>query len=388
MIVLALAALVFYTDDYVIAGVLPEIAGDLDVGVGVAGQLVTVFSLTVAVAAPVAAIVLSRRQPRSVLAAATGVFAGANLVAAVTPSFSVLICARVLAALAAAAATPSIFALAARLSPPERLGRYLAIVTFGVTGSIAVGVPLGTWLSAIGGWRATFGAMAVGGALVLLGFLTQLPSRAELGAVQPVSAQMRVLASPRVSVGLAANIVLMFGSMMLLTYLSSFVDEVSAATIGVRGVVFAVSGVAGMAGIWAGGHAVDRWGPDRALATGVLVFVVTMLAFAGMWVLRPVPVAVLYPLVMLWCGAAFWNSPATQARLHLLAGETATQALALNTSGTYIGVAVGGVVGGVIVGTVGPGLLPIAAVGAGVGTLLLFHLAARLAPVHYETTPG
>ncbi|WP_324196607.1 MFS transporter [Nocardia farcinica] len=140
--VLAVAALVFYTDDYVIAGVLPEIAADLDVTVGTAGRLVTVFSLTLAVAAPLAALVTARCAPRALLAGAAVVFVAANALAAVTPAFEALLAARVLAALAAAAATPTLFGLTARLAPPQRLGRYLAVVGLGVTGAIAVGVPL------------------------------------------------------------------------------------------------------------------------------------------------------------------------------------------------------------------------------------------------------
>lgn len=108
---LAFATLVFYTDDYVIAGVLPKIARDLNVSVGAAGQLVTVFSMAVGLAAPVAALCLSSAHPRPVLAIAAAIASGANMLAALTPSFTILMVARILAAVAAAASTPSLFAL-------------------------------------------------------------------------------------------------------------------------------------------------------------------------------------------------------------------------------------------------------------------------------------
>ncbi|GAA3936611.1 MFS transporter [Actinomadura viridis] len=383
LVALALGALIFYTDDYVIAGVLPEISGDLDVSTGAAGQLVTVFSVTVAVAAPVAAIATARLRRRTVLVAAAVAFTAANALAALAPSYPPLVLLRVAAALAAATATPALFSVAAALAPPERIGRYVAVVAFGVTGAIAAGVPAGTWIGGTLGWRATFGAMAVAGALVAAGFAAWLPGSAASAPPPPppppLRSQLAILLRPAISLGLAANVTLMLGSMMLLTYLAPFTAGLASAGTGERGVLFAVSGVAGMAGIWAGGRSTDRRGPDRTLAAGVAAFILTMGALAALWALRPVPVVVLLPVVAVWGAAAFWNSPAVQARLHMLAGPVSAQALALNTSGTYLGVALGGAVGGAVIDTAGPALLPLIAGTAGMAALALFVAAARSA---------
>lgn len=374
---LAAGALVFYTDDYVIAGVLPEIARSLGVSVGTAGQLVTVFSVTVAVAAPLAAVATARLSRRTVLVGAALVFTAANVGAALSPAFAALMGLRVAAALAAAAATPALFATAAELASPERVGRAVAAVAFGVTGAIAFGVPVGAWVGGAFGWRATFAVMAAGGALVAAGFATALPGGAAGRDVIPVRAQLAVLRRPAISIGLVANAVLMFGSMSLLTYLAPFVAELADADVTDRGFFFAVSGLAGMAGIWAGGRATDAWGPDRTLVAGVAAFLATMAALTLLWPLRPVPVILLLVVVTVWGGAAFWNSPAVQTRLHLLAGPVAAQALALNTSGTYIGVAVGGGAGGAVLDAAGPGPLPVISGTAGLAALALFVVASR-----------
>ncbi|TDB87301.1 MFS transporter [Actinomadura sp. 7K534] len=377
LLALAAGALVFYTDDYVIAGVLPEIAASLEVSVGTAGQLVTVFSVTVAVAAPLAAVATARVPRRTLLVSAALVFTAANAGAAVSPTFSALVALRITAALAAAAATPAMFATAARLAAPERTGRAVAAVAFGVTGAIAFGVPAGAWIGGAVGWRATFAVMAAGGALVALGFFTTLPRcEAEQDAL-PVRAQLAVLGRPAISFGLLANVVLMFGSMMLLSYLAPFTAALANADVTDRGVFFACSGLAGMVGIWAGGRATDAWGADRTLVAGVGAFLATMVALTALWPLRPISVLPLVVIVTIWGGAAFWNSPAVQARLHDLAGPVATQALALNTSGTYIGVAIGGAVGGAVLDTAGPGLLPLISGMAGVVALALFIAAVR-----------
>ncbi|MER7113053.1 MFS transporter [Saccharomonospora azurea] len=380
LLVLGVGALVFYTDDYVIAGVIPEIAADLAVSEAVAGQLVTAFSLTVAIASPVIAIGAARIRGRALLGTAAAVFTLANALAAGAPDYPTLVALRVLAALAAAAATPVLFGTAAALAPAERVGRYVAVVAFGVTGAIAVGVPVGTWIGGAFGWRTTFAFMAVAGLVfgVAARFILPSPGTGVREAL-PVRQQLAILVRPAVSLGLAANLVLMLGSMMVLTYLAPYVDALADAGPGQRGVLFAVSGAAGMLGIWAGGVATDRWGPDRALIAGVAAFVAAMAALLALWPWRPVPVVLLVPVVAVWGGAAFWNSPAVQARLHLLAGPVATQALALNTSGTYLGVAAGGAIGGAVLGAGGLAQLPVVAAAAGIVALGLFVAARRAA---------
>lgn len=382
---LAAAALVFYTDDYVIAGVLPEVAADLGVSESAAGQLVTVFSVTVAVAAPIAAVTLARVSRRKLLTSAALVFVAANALAAVTPNYEVLMGLRVLAALAAASATPTLFATAAQLSPPERIGRSVATVAFGVTGAIVIGVPVGTWVGAGLGWRATFALMALAGVAVAVGFLRLLPRSSGTVDVPPLGEQLAILLRPAISLGLTANLVLMFGSMMMLTYLAPLVADLAHVGPELRGALFSLSGFAGMVGIWASGRVVDRWGADRTLLIGVSAFVASMVAVAALWPLRPIPVLVLVLVSLVWSGAAFWNSPAVQARLHLLAGPVSAQALALNTSGTYLGVAVGGAVGGVVLSVMGPGGLPVVAGVAGVVAAGLFALAAAVAPARVDS---
>jgi MFS transporter, DHA1 family, purine base/nucleoside efflux pump len=372
---LAGAAFVYFTDDYVIAGVLPEIAAEFAVAEAVAGQLITVFSLTVAVAAPVAAVVTASWPRRGLLLATGAVFVAANVAAALTPSFTVLMGLRVLAALAAAAATPALFAVTAALAPEQRRGRYLGIVSIGVTGSIAAGVPVGTWIGGEFGWRATFAAVAVAGVLAGLALLATVPATPS-GPVPRLVEQLAVLARRPITLGLLANAVTLAGSMLLLSYLAPFVRDLSGTGPDGRALLFAISGVAGMLGVWLGGMAVDRVGPDRALLTGIGGLVAAMVVFAGLWFVRPVPFWLVVPLAAVWGGFAFWNSPAIQARLLALAGPVGGQALALNTTATYLGVSLGGAVGGLVLAGAGTGgLAPTAAVLVA-ASWVVFRLAA------------
>ncbi|TSI12387.1 MFS transporter [Brevibacterium aurantiacum] len=377
LFVLLAAAFVLYTDDYVIAGILPEIARDLDVTEGQAGQLVTAFSVTVAVGAPLAAVVTSRLPRRLLFAIALLIFTAANLLAAVVGSFGALLLLRIVAALATAIATPAIFAFAARQAPIDKAGRFIAVISLGVTGSIAVGVPLGTWIGGVFGWRATFLTMGVCGIVVLLAVLITLPQARAEDTLTGVRDQLRVLLQGRISLSLIANCSLMTGSMMMLTYLAPYLSAVAGADVDDRALAFGLAGVAGILGIWLAGEAVDRWGADRTLAIGVGAIVASMLGFSVIWISRPVPLWLILITTTFWGGMAMGNSPAVQSRLASMAGPLAGHALALNTSSTYLGVSGGAAIGGVALSVVGPGALPLASAVFVLGSLLLFLVSRQ-----------
>ncbi len=382
------AAFVFYTDDYVVAGVLPELAADLSVSEGRAGQLVSVFSLTVALGTPVASVVLARIPRKRLFTAALLVFAAANIAAALSGTFAAIMALRVVAALSSAAATPALFDFAAQGAPPDRVGRYISIVSLGVTGSLAAGVPVGTWIGGAFGWRATFAVMAMTAVGVVVLLRATLPRRT--GCAEPVALpeQLRVLARLPISLGLLANCMLMTGSMMMLTYLAPYLAAATTADVGDRAVAFGISGFAGVAGIYLGGVASDRFGADRALFIGVSAIVVSMLALWVMWAFRPIPLPAVLFVVAVWGGMAFWNSPAIQSRLHHLAGPVSVQALALNNSGTYLGVSVGAAVGGAVLGSIGVGPLPLVAAAFAAVAVGLLAVASRRQPSGGDVSRG
>ena len=334
------AAFVLYTDDYVIAGILPELAGDLNVTEAQAGQLVTVFSLTVALAAPAAAVVFMRTPRRRLFTVGLLLFVIANTASALTPNFGMLMGLRVVAALAAASMTPALFSFAAGNAPAEKVGRYLAVVSLGVTGSIAAGVPLGTWIGGAFGWRLTFAVMAAAGLLAMVAVLATLPASQKQEAALPLGEQLRTLRRAPITLGLLANCSLMTGSMMMLTYLAPYLSATSGAGVEARALAFSLAGIAGIVGIWLGGMGTDRWGPDRTLGIGVGVIVAAMFGLWLLWVLRPVPVPIVLVVATVWGGMAFWNSPPLQTRLHVLAGPMSGQAHALNSSGTNLCVSI------------------------------------------------
>jgi len=153
---LALGAFALGTDAFVISGVLPRIANDLGVTLPQAGLLITVFSGVDAFAAPVMAVGTGTASRRRLLMASLACFTAANALAAVAPSFAMMIVARDAAALVAGLYMPAASATAATVAPMSERGRALAAVLSGLTVATALGVPLGTLIGQALDWRYTF----------------------------------------------------------------------------------------------------------------------------------------------------------------------------------------------------------------------------------------
>lgn len=372
------AAFIVYTDDYVISGILPELAADLGVSESQAGQLVTTYSLTVALVAPFAAVAFASVPRRRLLCCGIIIFVCANAFAAAVSTYTLLLALRIVIASSAAAVTPAVFAFAAEQAPGDKTGRYVAIVSLGVTGSIAAGVPMGAWIGGHYGWRACFIAMAAAGVIILCVSFGTLPYEHQSRKAPRLREQLRVLVSGPIAYGLLSNCALMSGSMMMLTYLAPYLSSTSSGGIEERALAFSLSGIAGIVGIWLGGISTDKWGASRTLHFGIVGMTASMVMLWILWGIRPVPISVVVCVVILWGGLAFWNSPAIQARLYMLAGSVAPQALALNTSGTYLGVSIGAAVGGIALHSFGPGSLPLASVCFCLASLVLIEIAGRL----------
>ncbi|MEY8565724.1 MFS transporter [Corynebacteriaceae bacterium 7-707] len=382
LLALLFTALVFYTDDYVIAGVLPDLAADLGVSEAQAGQLVTVFSLTVAVSAPVAAVTLTRVRRSTLFTVTLTVFALANIAAAATSHFWVLAALRVVAALCAGASTPAVFSWTARQAPPEKIGRYISVVAMGVTGAIALGVPVGTTVAHLWSWRGSFLLLAFCALVALPAIRMTMVTDAQGDDGIPVARQLRALTSPPVALTLGVNAVAMSGSMMAFTYLAPFLAGV-APEHELRAVAFAVSGAGGVLGVWVGGALTDRVGPRPTVVLALLTLGAGCFGAWLLWTLAPLDSAMIVVLVTL--GAvqalgAFALSPALTALLSVTAGDGADAAIALNTSGTYVGVTAAGALGGAVLAAQDAGA--VVAVSGAVVCLAagLFALTARARP--------
>ncbi|MGY1455938.1 MFS transporter [Streptomyces sp. SS8] len=375
--VLFLTLLATATDEFIIAGVLRAVAADLDVGVPAAGQLVTVFAVVYALGAPTLAVAFERFPKRTVMIAGLLVFVLANAAAALAPGYWPLMAARVLAALAAAVVTSAVFTTAAMGAPEGMRGRYLGVVTAGMTAALFTGVPLGTWLGGAFGWRATFWLIAAVGAVAALGLLATAP---RIGGSEPAPLRERLapLRNTAVLRLVAVTFLAASGGLMFYTYLAAYTAEVAGGSHGLLSVMLLTVGVAGLLGALLAGRAADALGPRRSLRLVVgghalALALAAALVFGGIG--DPVVLGV---VIALWAVFAWGLNPPVQGSIMGAAGSRAAMtALALNISGLYLGTGVAGALGGAVIGVAGVGWVPVAATAL---MTLSFLLTPRAAP--------
>ncbi|MFI0737638.1 MFS transporter [Streptomyces sp. NPDC021100] len=350
---LALGMFAIGTDLFIVSGLLPSMAGDLGLSTAAAGQSVTVFALTYAVAAPVLAGLTSTVDRRTLLVAVLIVFAAGNALSAFATSYAVLLLSRAVAGAGATIYASTASAVAAGITSPERRGRSLALVYAGMTTAIALGVPLGSAIGDFSSWRWAFGFVALLALVALAGLWPALPSVPGPGGsgVRQRLAVFRVRHAPSALLVTAFWVV---GTFVVYTYLGALFDRAGHVGTGLRPWLLLLFGVGGFAGVMASGRLADRVDPRAALATSVALLAVVLA------VLSPALRSTAGTAVALtaW-GFAHWCAfPLIQHRLLHIGGRHGDMLLALNQSALYLGQTLAGALGGLIVGAGRLGSLP------------------------------
>ncbi|MEU6986592.1 MFS transporter [Streptomyces sp. NPDC046324] len=361
---LALATFAVGTDGFVIAGLLPAIAEDLNVSIPAAGQLVTAFALTLAVAAPVLGWATSSMDRRKALMIALVVFAIGNVVTALGTTYAVVLTARIITAAGAGIITSTASSAAAVVAPPEQRGRALAFVLGGLTLSSAIGLPLGTLIGS-SDWHVTLWAVAGLGVVAALGVAFALP-KIMLPATT-FRARLEPLKERWVLGTLAVTMLALTGAYLLYTYIGAALeDTVDGSETTLTWVLF-VYGIGVLAGNLLAGRLSDRYPAERLLLGALVVFVVVLV------LARPA----IESLATTFVWAAVWGvlvgvpTVLQQHRLVAHAPAATPVLLGLNSSAIYLGVALGGALGGLFQNWISPVWLGLPAAGV---TLLAFLL--------------
>jgi MFS transporter, DHA1 family, inner membrane transport protein len=367
---LTLGAFAIGTEGFMIAGLLPALARDLNVSLAATGHLVTAFSLAYAVGAPVMAVLTAGLERRRLLAIAMAAFSTANLLAALAPGYAELLAARLLLALSAASFMPAASGYAAALGGTERRGRALSVVNKGLTLAIIAGVPLGVLVGEGFGWRATFFGVASLAAVSLVGILIGMP-RQPHGSTASLGERLALTRRPDMMAILVTSVLTVAGTFTVYTYLGVFLAHV--AGIGPRGLALVLFGfgLASAVGTQLGGTMADHWGAGRtAIVGGGLTVLAYLILSLGVMLEPARAMFVLLPAILLW-GLASWGlMTAQQARLVALIPDMAPVSLSLNSSAIYLGSATGAAIGALAIADGGVGQLCWVAVGFSVAALL------------------
>ncbi|MEU6419171.1 MFS transporter [Streptomyces spiralis] len=387
--VLAAGTFLMGTTEFVIAGLLPDMASDLGVSVSHAGLLITAFAVGMIVGGPTMAMATLRLPQRQTLVLALAVFALGHIVAALSGSFVIVLIARLVTALATGAFWAVGFVIATTVSGPHNATRAVGVMMGGLTLANVVGVPIGSFVGQFTGWRGPFWALTVlaGLAAVSVGrFIPAIEQRAEVS----VRAEVRALRQGRLWLALAAALLIMGGVLATYTYITPLLTNRAGIAEGAVPLVLIVFGLGALGGTAIGGRLGDR----RPMATTITAAAATAVALFLLIPLSSTPVMAV-ALVFLMALTGFAVNPVVTSLAVRFAGDAPTLTSALTTSAYNTGIAAGsaiagraldsslGLTGPALVGTISAALtlLPLIALAVS-GTPHMTRIVARHSPAH------
>lgn len=338
---LFLAAFAFGTAEFVIAGILPEVAAGLGVTVPVAGYLVTAYAAGIAIGGPLLAVATKKYQRKTVILVLATIYTLGQLLCAIAPDFQFLLAARVLVSVVHGTYFGIAAVVAVSLVPAERRGFAVALILSGLTVSNILGVPGGTAIGNALGWRATFWAVGALGLVATIAIALFLPGTA--GAASTSGSfvrEFKALGRQQIVTSLLIVVLVMIGQYSLFTYIAPLLREVTGLDVNIVPWVLLLYGVGSTIGVFIGGRLAD-W---RLMPSLIAILSAQAVAFGLVYLLSPYPV-VMAVTVFVWGGVNFAFGSPVQSRVLAWAGDAPNLASSLIPTGFNIGIAIGAMMG-------------------------------------------
>ncbi|GGB06588.1 MFS transporter [Macrococcus hajekii] len=327
--------------ELVVAGVLTLISDDLNISPALAGQLVTIYALTFAISGPLLVKLTERFNPKYVLLISLAIFMIGNALNAAGPTFTVIVIGRIIASAAASIIVVKILALTVVLSRPEARGRMLGLVYVGFSGANVFGVPIGTKLGELLGWRATFWLIVLFSLVAAVLLMFQLPNKIATQHSEPADNQL--LHPKEATKYISITFILLAANSAVFTYISPIMLDQGYNLTDVSLALF-VAGIGSMTGTSFGGAMTDRFGSRKWLLISLSVFMLSLLVFN--FVLSSF--VVLLFIILIWNFSEWSTNPAIQMGIiNQVKGDT-SQIMAWNMSALNAGIGLGALIGGIL----------------------------------------
>ncbi|MBV1937015.1 MFS transporter [Streptomyces sp. BV286] len=342
---LGLAVFAQGTSEFMLSGLVPDIARDMGVSVPAAGSLTSAFAVGMVVGAPLMAVLVRRWSRRAALLGFLGAFLAVHVVGAVTDSFAVLLATRVVGALANAGFLAVAVMTAVGMVGADAKGRATSVLLGGVTVACVAGVPGGALLGQLWGWRSAFWAVVVLSVPALFAIVRSVPGGAPAAAQVSVRSELRVLRAPRLQVALLLGALVNGATFCTFTYLAPLVTGVTG--LGERWVplVLALFGLGSFAGVAVAGRIADAR-PGPVLAGGGVAL---LLGWAVLGLTAGNPVAAVV-LAFVQGALSFGVGSTLISRVLYAAAGAPTLAGGFATAAFNVGGALGPWFGGVVIG--------------------------------------
>lgn len=363
ILALTTAAFGIGTTEFIIMGLLPDLARDFHVTIPKAGILVSGYALSVTLGSPFVALALSRMERRIALVLLMGIFVLGNLMCSLAPTFGLMLAARIATALCHGAFFGAASIVAAKLVPPNQRVQAITLMFSGLTLANIVGVPAGTALGHAFGWRWTFVCIAPIGVLAMIGIVAWVPKMAAERVV--LSHEFATVMKPKVQLVLALSTISSVSLFTIYTYIAPMLSTVThMAPHGITWVLV-LFGVGITVGNLVGGKLGDWKQMPTIIAGCVAVFTILLVMPAAephAWAIASV--------VLLWGALHFVAIAPLQARIVYKARRAPNLASTLNQGAFNMGNAIGASLGGLAL-TWGFGYRALPWFGAGIMAIVI-----------------
>lgn len=355
--ILTLAAFAIGTAEFVIAGILPQIATSLSITEGQAGYLISAYALAIVVGGPILTIYLARFNKKAVLIGLMALFIIGNVLSALAPNYNLLLVSRVISGLVQGPFYGIGAVVATNLVSEKMAGRAVGQMFAGLTLANVLGVPAGTWISLQFGWHNTFLTVAAFGAVAMVSILISIKSTGHSEA-KNIKDQLMAFKNPMLLISLAITAFAWSGFMTLYGYIAPIAMHITGYGEDAVTWILVAVGVGLIIGNTLGGRSSDKNLNNASMFWAVAMIV--SLIVVGLVVDNKILFVV---AVFVFGIASFANVPAMQLRVMNNGGEGQELAATANISAFNLANAFGGILGGMVIDSqMGAGMIPYAAV--------------------------
>lgn len=355
--ILTLSAFAIGTAEFVIAGILTQVAESLSITEGQAGHLITAYAMAIVIGGPILTLWLSRYDKRKVLMGLMVLFIVANLITAFSTDYTVLLLSRVMAGLTQGPFYGIGAVVATRLVGKEMAGRAVGQMFAGLTLANVLGVPAGAWIGNQFGWHVTFVVVAILGAVATVAITTFIPSQGK-EAPRSLSSQLGAFKNPQLLASLLITTLGWVGFMTFYGYIAPIAEQVAGFDRSALTWILVVVGLGLVLGNSLGGKSADK-NLSKSLMVWPAAMIIALIAvgFLAPYQWPFVIAAFVFGIV------SFANVPPMQMRVMRHGGDAPELAATANISAINVANAVGGIIGGAVVdSTLGASAIPFAAV--------------------------
>ncbi|MFC5602859.1 MFS transporter [Sporosarcina koreensis] len=362
--ILAISTITVGLVELIVGGILPIIADDLNVSIGTAGQLISVYALVFAIAGPVLLSLTAKIERKKLYLVTMAIFFAGNIMTFFSPTFTFVMIARVITATSAALLIVLSLTIAAKIVEAPKRAKAISYIVMGISSSLVLGVPLGILITNAFGWRSVFLGIAILSVCSFI-FVSIFLGKIPMSEVQPLSEQIKSLANKKIVFAHLATMFMLAGHYMVYAYLTPFLETNLNLNQYWISICYFLFGIAAVAGGAFGGNLAGWVGSKKSILIIIGSFALVLFLLPYSTFSFPFFIVIM----MIW-GALSWAlAPPQQDYIIQTDPVSSDIHQSLNNSALQVGIALGSGIGAVVLGhtesvtstaTVGGGVVVIA----------------------------